>query len=140
EAHDRLGLRRPGLERGRDDDVVGTGDDVVPARRVEMMTPVNAGALRQGGHTLNYAGPEWPRKRTRPSALSAPADLRHSPAARASAATPQHERRALAVHVEATEEAHAEQPHRQGVVVDDHRVDVAHRRVADAYRVERHPP
>src|SRR5439155_9547183 len=36
----------------------------------------------------------------------------HSPAARASAATPQNERRALSVHVEATEEAHAEQPHR----------------------------
>src|SRR5947199_3818937 len=56
QAHDALGPRRSGLERGRDDDVVGTGNDVVPARRVDMMTPVYAGALRQGGHTANYAG------------------------------------------------------------------------------------
>src|SRR5947199_2203283 len=66
EAHDTLGPRRPGLERGRDDDVVGTGDDVVPARRVEMMTPVYAGALRQGGHRVNYAGRGWSRNGTRP--------------------------------------------------------------------------
>src|SRR4029077_524507 len=56
EAHDALGPRRPGLERGRDDDVVGTGNDVVPARRVEMMAPVDAGALREIGHGTNYAG------------------------------------------------------------------------------------
>src|SRR4029077_16365707 len=65
EAHDALGPRRPGLERGRDDDVVGTGNDVVPACRVEMMAPVNAGALREGQHTIEYAGAERPRKRTR---------------------------------------------------------------------------
>src|SRR5437764_9227194 len=66
EAHDALGPGRPGLERGRDDDVVGTGNDVVPAHRVEMMALVDAGALREGPHTIKYARPEPPRKRTRP--------------------------------------------------------------------------
>jgi len=31
-----------------------------------MMAPVDAGALRECGHTIKYAGPEGPRKRTRP--------------------------------------------------------------------------
>src|SRR2546421_450933 len=57
-----VGPGRPCLERGRDHDVVGTGNDVVPACRVEMMAPVNAGALRKGGHAIKYAGPEGPRK------------------------------------------------------------------------------
>src|SRR5438093_7262894 len=70
QAHDALRPRRPRLERGRDDDVVGTGNDVVPARRVEMMAPVDAGALRECGHTIKYAGPEGARQANRPLTAS----------------------------------------------------------------------
>jgi hypothetical protein len=35
----------------------------------------------------------------------------------------------LSVHIEVAEEAHAEQPDGRGIVVDDHRIDVAHRHV-----------
>src|SRR5438445_680909 len=52
QAHDALGPRRPGLKRRRDDDVVGTGHDAVPARRVEMMAPGDAGALREACHAV----------------------------------------------------------------------------------------
>src|SRR5262245_11408169 len=51
----------------------------------------------------------------------------------------QHERRAPLLHVEATEEAHAEERRRQLAVEYDRR-DVAYRDTADAYLAERHLP
>src|SRR5262245_9196134 len=64
EAHDPLSPRRPRLQRGRDDDVVGTGNDVIPARRVEMMALIDAGPLGQRRHVPKYVGPaRWCKSR-----------------------------------------------------------------------------
>jgi hypothetical protein len=53
-----------------------------------------------------------------------------------SAPTPEDEGRPLPLHVEAVDEAHAEQPDRERVVVDHERRDVAHRYVPDTHRGE----
>src|SRR5262245_36808028 len=51
QADDTLGPRRAGLQRSRDDDVVGARNDIVPARGVEVVTLVDTRALRErSGH------------------------------------------------------------------------------------------
>src|SRR5437870_4924468 len=54
QADDALGPGRTGLQRRRDDDVVGARHDAVPARRVEVMASVDAGALwEESGHAVS---------------------------------------------------------------------------------------
>jgi len=43
-----------------------------------MMAPVDAGALREGPHTIKYAAAERPRKRTRTPSISG-RDSKESP-------------------------------------------------------------
>src|SRR2546429_7670210 len=63
QADDALGPGRTGLERRCNDDVVGPRNDVVPARRVEVMAPVDAGALREGSrHTSESESPRCVRR------------------------------------------------------------------------------
>src|SRR5947199_2019051 len=100
-----------------------------PARYLDAATPSPTYVPDVPGPTgPRYSAPGVPRRRLLLSFARTPAPATglprsagagdrgdvltggHSLAARASAATPQHERRALSVHVEATEEAHAEQP------------------------------
>jgi len=54
QADDPLRPCRAGLERRRNDDVVGPRNDLVPPRRIEVVTPVDARALGQGDC---HAGP-----------------------------------------------------------------------------------
>ncbi len=53
-----------------------------------------------------------------------------------SVATVKNQPRALAMHVEAAQEAHAEQRQRQRIIVDDNRIDVMLGDVADPHRAE----
>lgn len=48
---DALHPRRPGLVRGRDDDVVRAAPEAVPARAVEMVMAVDAGAFASFPHS-----------------------------------------------------------------------------------------
>src|SRR5262249_1417053 len=64
EADDALGPGRPGLERGGDDDVIRARNDVVPTGRVEVVTPIDAVALRE---CRGHRGAPYVRGLSRPN-------------------------------------------------------------------------